>query len=237
VSKDIFQDLVGMVSKFIEAGEAEAMVESLCARVMLYPEDLRGTDLPTLLIGFCSNDDILDAFEPQAFADLMDKLIAYSSPKYVDGLCSPWDLLGDKDDNPDIQKKVWDAYNTQKDQANMLIQSLRNLVDEIVKGRTMEDQLRDSEQKFHRMLEISPETTLIHVKGKVVYANPAALRLFKTETTDDLIGKPVMELIQTSDQMGQGNVVSDRIIRFDGRYVDVEVTASPTTFEEDPPPS
>jgi PAS domain S-box-containing protein len=239
----MYGELTEIVAKHIDSKTAEEIMESLCSRVMVYPEDMGTTDLPTLLLGFCSNDDILESFEPLVFADLMDGLIAYSTPKYQDGLAAPWEILGEGEEDQAKEKKVWDAYNSQKEQATLLMQTIRNLVDEIVKSRIMEEQLKNSEQKFHRMLEISPETKLIHIKGKIVYANPAGVDIFGAKGADELIGSSVMDLIQSDyheshpdlkshkDEGGQGEQIRDRIIRLDGRYMDVEVSASPTTYE------
>lgn len=104
--------------------------------------------------------------------------------------------------------------------------------------------LMESEKRYRTLVESSPIAIGIHCDGKVVYANAAGVKLFGAKSMDDLIGKPIMDLVVPYFR----DVVEERVKRIttkkeilepleeklrtlDGRELDVEVTAIPTIFE------
>ncbi len=64
------------------------------------------------------------------------------------------------------------------------------------KRRQSERALRESEERYRRLVESSPETTFIYTDGRFVYINPAGVQLFGATSPLDLIGKPVLDFIQ-----------------------------------------
>ncbi len=104
--------------------------------------------------------------------------------------------------------------------------------------------LMESEKRYRTLVESSPIAIGIHCEGKVVYANAAGVKLFGANSMDDLIGKPIMDLVAPYFR----DVVEERVKRIttkkeilepleeklrtlDGKELDVEVTAIPTIFE------
>ncbi len=55
---------------------------------------------------------------------------------------------------------------------------VRSAVDDITERRQAEQALRDSEARYQRLVELSPDAILVHAEGKYVYVNPAGVRLF-----------------------------------------------------------
>ena len=106
-----------------------------------------------------------------------------------------------------------------------------------------ESSLREIEDRYRNLVELSPDAILVDVGGEHVFANPAAARLLGVPSPRDLIGKKVMEQIHLDDRelvaerMGQvlaGAVTPPRQVRFvrpDGTLVDVEATASRVEFD------
>lgn len=233
-----FKEVADIVSKHIDKENAEALVESLSHRMAVHPGDVSIKHLPMLLLEFCMNDDILEDLDPQEYSDMMEDLITYAIPRYMDGLDAPWEIAEGDSDNRKLQKKVWDVYNVQKDLATLILHALRSQVDELVKSKKMEDRLRDSEKRFHRMLELSPDAVLIHADGLVMYVNNAATRLFGVDGASDLTGRSILDLIQTdyhedhgTDTSGTGPKERNRLVKMDGTVLDIELTTSPTTFQ------
>src|SRR4051812_15842950 len=64
--------------------------------------------------------------------------------------------------------------------------------------REAEMALRESEERYRRLVESSPEATFICAAGHFVYVNPAAVNLFGARTPVDLIGKPYLDFIDPS---------------------------------------
>jgi diguanylate cyclase (GGDEF)-like protein/PAS domain S-box-containing protein len=100
-----------------------------------------------------------------------------------------------------------------------------------------------SEAQFYALVELSPDAILIHVDGRIVYANPAAVALLRARGAGDLIGLEATSIVHPDllplvreriarQQRGERVPrVEQRYQRFDGTAVDVEVTSAPLTYQ------
>jgi PAS domain S-box-containing protein len=59
----------------------------------------------------------------------------------------------------------------------------------------MEMAIRENEEKYRTLVEMSPDIIVIHQDGKLVYANPAIEKLLTTARREDLINMDVFDLI------------------------------------------
>jgi PAS domain S-box-containing protein len=113
--------------------------------------------------------------------------------------------------------------------------------------RKQQEALTQSEQRYRDLVELSPEAILVHREGRYVYANPAAIRLFGAEHPEDLEGRSVLDLMspeqrtavadrirQILEQGVTAPLVERKILRLDGRKVDVEATGCGITFHGQP---
>ncbi len=55
--------------------------------------------------------------------------------------------------------------------------------------------LRRSEERYRRLVDLSPDGILVHVQENIVFANPAAMRILGTRHSDDLVGRSLLDLI------------------------------------------
>jgi PAS domain S-box-containing protein len=121
-----------------------------------------------------------------------------------------------------------------------------SLVD-ITEQRRSEEALRASEARYRALVESSPDGIGIHQDGRIVFINPAGARLLGAQNPDELVGKPiediihpnyrevVRERIQRSLATGQpAPPLMEKFIRLDGTVIDVEVTAVPIMWEGRP---
>ncbi|MBI3189985.1 MAG: PAS domain S-box protein, partial [Ignavibacteriales bacterium] len=110
-----------------------------------------------------------------------------------------------------------------------------------------EDALRESEERYRRLVEMSPDAIAVHIEGKFVYVNPAGVKLIGAKSADDMIGKSIMEVVhpyyrdivrqrvQTMTKEGErAPLIEEKFIKFDGTPVDVEVAAIPFTYQGKP---
>lgn len=72
------------------------------------------------------------------------------------------------------------------------------------------------EERYQRILELTPEAIFIHSEGIVRYANPATVRMFGATTPDDLVGRPIMDFVHQDDH---GQIHSHREMLEDGREI------------------
>ena len=103
---------------------------------------------------------------------------------------------------------------------------------------------RQSEDRYRKLVEISPDAIAVHVNGIVRYVNDATLRLYGAESKEQLLGLPALSFVHPDsrdlvrrrfatmwdNQRGVPRV-EERFLRVDGSVFDVEVTATPLSFE------
>jgi PAS domain S-box-containing protein len=104
--------------------------------------------------------------------------------------------------------------------------------------------LLESEMRFRAIAENTPNMIMIHVDGKFVYLNPAAVKNFGIDSQKEYIGKPINEVVHPNAQ----NSVNERagkitrinrpkikaekqLVRKDGNSFWVEITGFPSTYE------
>ena len=63
------------------------------------------------------------------------------------------------------------------------------------RSRQAENALKESEERYRRLVESCPEAMFICVAMKFVYVNPAAVRMFGVSSPLDLVGKSVLDFI------------------------------------------
>ncbi len=116
------------------------------------------------------------------------------------------------------------------------------LVQDITERNKAENKLLESEERYRKLVEYSPETTLIHINRKVVYANRAGLELVGAQHMEQVIGRDVLDFIYHTDlnqavnrmikvQEGVSEINEYRILRLDGSIIYVEILAFQTTYE------
>ncbi len=107
--------------------------------------------------------------------------------------------------------------------------------------------LRESEERFKRLIEISPDTIIVHVEGSIAYINPAGARLLGASSPEELVGRPVLDLVsppfrekvrdrirQTLEEGRQTPLMEQKLVRMDGQEVEVEVAGVGITYQGKP---
>jgi two-component system cell cycle sensor histidine kinase/response regulator CckA len=112
----------------------------------------------------------------------------------------------------------------------------------VIRGgeRRQEDRARAAErdQRYLQLVELAPDTILIHDGERIILANAEAARLAGATSRDQLVGQPIdkflhppylksveTQILRSGDVAKRVPPVKDKFRRLDGCEVDVEVTA------------
>ncbi|HWA50154.1 MAG TPA: PAS domain S-box protein, partial [Dongiaceae bacterium] len=71
---------------------------------------------------------------------------------------------------------------------------------DVTKQKRAETALAQSEQRYQRVVELVQEAIWIHDQGVLIFANPAAARLFGTADSSALIGRSAFDFIHEDDR-------------------------------------
>ena len=112
--------------------------------------------------------------------------------------------------------------------------------------RQIENTLRESEERYRRVVEMSPAAMAIHSEGKFVFVNPAGAELIGASSPEELIGRSILEIVHPAyrsqviervQRLAAGQaapLTEEKFIRLDGTPIDVEVAAIPFTYQGKP---
>jgi len=124
----------------------------------------------------------------------------------------------------------------------LLLRSIRHAIERDEADRL----LRESRERYQSLVDMMPDAIMVHQNGLVAFANPAAVKLLGVSDLETLIGTPMIDVVHPeykeivaerirSAEAGQSQtVLEQKFVRSDGSVIDVEVTGSPFTFEDEP---
>lgn len=69
------------------------------------------------------------------------------------------------------------------------------LLEDVTEMRKKERELRESEERFRKLVEISPDAVILHREGKIIYTNPAARKLFGASDPGEITGRFVLDFV------------------------------------------
>ncbi len=113
--------------------------------------------------------------------------------------------------------------------------------------KQMESTVKESEERYRSLVDLSPDGIAVHADGKFVFINPAGARCLGATNPDQLIGKYFIEIVHPDyhviarerlELMEQKQTsvpwITEKFLRLDGREIDVEVAGVPFTHRGRP---
>lgn len=118
---------------------------------------------------------------------------------------------------------------------------------DITERKRAEQLIKQSEERFRRLIAVSPYAILVNRADRVIFANDQAIKLFGAVKADEIIDKSPYELFHPEchemvrehiHELLEGSqtvpMIEERIVTPDGVVVDVEVSAARFADEEGP---
>ena len=118
---------------------------------------------------------------------------------------------------------------------------------DITASKRAEEALRESEDRYRRLVELAPDAIVVHSAGKIVFLNAAGARLIGAASAEELIGRELLEFVHPDSRaavvermrvmLEQGQSVpriTERFLRLDGSAVEVDVIATPLRYHDAP---
>ena len=115
---------------------------------------------------------------------------------------------------------------------------------DITLRKRAEDALRESEDKYSQLVESLTDAILVWSSEDIIYANPAAFKLFRATQPGDLIGKRYLDFVHSDDRSASAERIKKskiekwiaprrehRMITADGQVIHVESTGVPIQFQ------
>ncbi|MFA6596803.1 MAG: PAS domain S-box protein [Ignavibacteriaceae bacterium] len=134
---------------------------------------------------------------------------------------------------------VWD------EKANKLI-GIYGAAEDVTERKQTEELLRESEERYRMLVNLSPDAIGVYLEGKIVYVNDAAVLLLGGKNKEELIGRSVIDFVHPEDKsmvierskaLLTGKLVptvEEKFIQLDGTVIDVEVAAMPLAYNNRP---
>jgi diguanylate cyclase (GGDEF)-like protein/PAS domain S-box-containing protein len=118
---------------------------------------------------------------------------------------------------------------------------------DITERKVADAALKESQERYRVLVEGSPVGIAVHRRGRLVYVNPAAIRMVGARGADELVDKPILELVhpdhreavmqRVRDALERGidePLAEEKFLRLDGRTIDVETQGTVLFYDGEP---
>ncbi|MFZ5646922.1 MAG: PAS domain S-box protein [Bacillota bacterium] len=131
----------------------------------------------------------------------------------------------------------------QKDRRNLIMGTILDITD----LKKAEVELRESEERYRGLVELSPDAIAVHCDGRIVFINKSGTERLGAVKQEEVIGRPLLDfvhpdchgiVIQRVHEMLNKRepvpLIEEKFVKLDGTVIDVEVAAAPLTFKGKP---
>ncbi|MBN1659505.1 MAG: PAS domain S-box protein [Anaerolineae bacterium] len=128
-----------------------------------------------------------------------------------------------------------------------LRQANEQLAQKVQEHKRAEEALRQSEERYRGLIEMSPDAVLVHDGEKLLFVNPAAAKIIGVYEPGEAVGMAVLDIVhpdwqsivatrvnETLQEQRLAPLIEEKYRRLDGIDIDVEVAAMPVMWQGAP---
>jgi PAS domain S-box-containing protein len=127
------------------------------------------------------------------------------------------------------------------------IENMAMLIGEAVHRFNTETELRESEERYRQLVELSPDGISVEMDGKILFINTAGANLLGYKEPQQLIGKPIFDFVHPDHRRRSRRALEylrrkdkslplreETFLDANGASLDVEVAATPLIYQNKP---
>ena len=113
-------------------------------------------------------------------------------------------------------------------------------------AKLAEERLRESEERFERLVELSPDAITVHAEGVVLFMNTAGAKLIGAESSEQIVGRSIASLVHPDyhalireriEKASRGEIsppAEIKFLRLDGTEIYGELASAPLPYQGRP---